>query len=101
MTDLEGLIRGEIAKVLHEEEQIYHSIDKWDKLTGSEKDSFLKPADRILSLITPLLEKAREEERERMLHKIRNLFWFDEDSRTAGLLVTGSVIYSEFAHPER
>jgi len=40
--------------------------------------------------------EAVKQERERILQKIGCLLWVDDDSKTAGLLVTGSVVYSEW-----
>lgn len=47
------VLREKIAKILHSEEQTYHSISGWDILSSAEKESFLRPSDQILALISP------------------------------------------------
>jgi TRAP-type C4-dicarboxylate transport system substrate-binding protein len=48
-------------------------------------------------IIKQAIAEAVSQERERIIQKMRILFWFDDDAKTAGTIVTGSVIYSEFA----
>ena len=51
------MLKDKVAKILHREEEIYHSINAWDKLTTLEKESFLIASDKILLLIKSELDK--------------------------------------------
>ena len=62
----------------------------YQKLMEMEYDRGVKDGESGIA-------EAVKKERERIVQKMRILFWFDDDAKTAGAIVTGSVIYSEFA----
>lgn len=46
------------------------------------------------------IQWARQETAKELINAFKVLFWFDDDSKTAGDIVTGSIIYSYFKELE-
>lgn len=74
---------GETSKLLTD---IPNEIDKHLLPDGDYDITGLLQAQRDLTAEIVLKE---------VMDKVGCLFWIDDDGKTAGLLVTGSVVYSE------
>ena len=76
-------------------ETVYNDDGSMD-IRASRLNREIEIAKAQLAKAIPIIAEAeRKKVAEEILNMVGCFFWIDDDSKTAGLLVTGTVVYSE------